>query len=111
VSYGAEQEPLPVFGHVPAPLTWTAKQLTSLRYGVDWDATDYLDDTRWLRVPTLVLHGSDDTTVPLRTSEELRANRPDRVTLVVVPGAEHVESWNVDPTAYDEAVARFLRMM
>lgn len=111
VSYGAEQEPLPLFGHVPAPLTWTAKQLTSLRFGVDWAATDYLDDTGWLRVPALVLHGSDDTTVPLRTSEELRDDRPDRVSLVVVPGAEHVESWNVDPAAYDGAVAGFLRSL
>jgi hypothetical protein len=111
VSYGAEQEPLPLFGHVPAPLTWTAKQLTALRYGVDWAATDYLDDTGWLDAPALVIHGSDDTTVPLRTSEALRASRPDRVTLVVVPGAEHVESWNVDPQAYDEAVARFLRRL
>ncbi len=111
VSYGAEQEPLPLFGHVPAPLTWTAKQLTALRYGVDWAATDYLDDTGWLDAPALVIHGSDDTTVPLRTSEALRASRPDRVTLVVVPGAEHVESWNVDPQAYDEEVARFLRRL
>jgi pimeloyl-ACP methyl ester carboxylesterase len=111
VSYGAEQEPLPLFGHVPAPLTWTAKQLTALRYGVDWAATDYLDDTAWLDVPALVIHGSDDTTVPLRTSQQLKASRPDQVTLTVVPGAEHVESWNVDPRAYDEAVTRFLRRL
>ena len=65
VSYGAEQEPLPMLGHVPAPLTWTAKQFTSLRYGVDWAATDYLDDPGWLTVPTLVVHGADDSTVPL----------------------------------------------
>ena len=109
VSYGAEQEPLPVLGHVPAPLTWTAKQFTSLRYGVDWNATDYLDDTSWLDVPALVVHGSADTTVPLRTSEQLKASRPGLVSLVVVPQAEHVESWNVDPDAYDEVVARFLR--
>jgi pimeloyl-ACP methyl ester carboxylesterase len=108
VSYGAEQEPLPGFGHVPAPLTWTAKQLAALRYGVDWAGTDYLDDTGWLDVPALVIHGTDDSTVPLRTSEALRASRPDQVTLTVVPGAEHVESWNVDPRAYDDEVAGFL---
>ncbi len=111
VSYGAEQEPLPLFGHVPTPLTWTAKQLTSLRYDVDWDTTDYLDDPSWLDVPALVFHGDGDTTVPLRTSERLRAERPDQVTLRVVPGAEHVESWNVDPAEYDALVARFLRRL
>jgi pimeloyl-ACP methyl ester carboxylesterase len=109
VSYGAEQEPLPVLGHVPAPLTWTAKQFTSLRYGVDWATTDYLDDPGWLTVPALVFHGAADSTVPLRTSEQLEASHPDLVTLQVVPGAEHVESWNVDPATYDAEVARFLR--
>lgn len=111
VSYGAEQEPLPVLGHVPAPLTWTAKQLSALRYGVDWSATDYLDDPGWLTVPALVIHGAADSTVPLRTSERLAASRPDLVTLEVVPHAEHVESWNVDPAAYDAEVARFLRRL
>ena len=108
VAYGAEQEPLPVFGHVPTPLTWTAKQIASLRYDVDWAATDYLDDTSWLDVPALVIHGSDDSTVPLRTSEQLAASAPDRVSLTVVPDAEHVEAWNVDPAAYDEELSRFL---
>jgi hypothetical protein len=108
VTYGAEQEPLPLFGHVPAPLTWTAKQIAALRYDVDWSGTDYLDDTSWLDVPALVIHGSDDTTVPLRTSRTLLASRPHQVSLTVVPGAQHVESWNVDPEAYDEEVASFL---
>jgi fermentation-respiration switch protein FrsA (DUF1100 family) len=61
-----------------------------------------------LTTPSLVIHGTDDSTVPLRTSEALRASRPDQVTLTVVPGAEHVESWNVDPRAYDDEVAGFL---
>ena len=107
VSYGAEQEPLPLFGHVPAPLTWTAKQISALRYDVDWAATDYLEDTSWLEVPALVVHGYDDGTVPLRTSEALRDGN-DRVDLVVVPGAGHVESWNVDPASYDGRLRRFL---
>lgn len=111
VSYGAEQEPLPVLGHVPAPLTWTAKQISALRYDVDWAATDYLDDPGWLTVPALVFHGTADSTVPLRTSERLEASHPDLVTLEVVPRAEHVESWNVDPAAYDAEVARFLRRL
>lgn len=108
VSYGAEQEPLPLFGHVPAPLTWTAKRITAVRYDVDWAATDYLDDASWLDVPALVIHGEDDLTVPLRTSEELRDANPGLVDLVTVPDAGHVESWNVDPAAYDARLASFL---
>lgn len=111
VSHGAEQEPLPLFGHVPAPLTWTAKQISAMRYDVDWAATDYLDDPAWLEVPALVFHGADDRTVPLRTSVALRAERPDLVDLVTVPGAGHVESWNAGPSEYDARLADFLALL
>jgi hypothetical protein len=30
------------------------------------------------------------------------------VTLVLTQGAGHVESWNVDPSAYDRQLAAFL---
>ena len=93
---------------MPAPLTWTAKRVASVRYGVDWSATDYLDDTSWLDVPTLVFHGAEDDTVPLRTSEALREAHPDLVALEVVAGAAHVGSWNVDPQRYDARLSPFL---
>ena len=112
VSYGAEQEPLPLFGHVPAPLTWTAKQLTALRYGVDWAATDYLDDTGWLDAPALVIHGSDDTTVPLRTSEAAQGEpaRPGHPGGGAGRRARRVVERR-PRQAYDEEVARFLRRL
>lgn len=110
IAYGASQSDLPVVGlPVPGVLTWSATQIARLRYGSDWYNASYLDDTSWLTVPTLVLHGSDDQTVPVSTSRQLAQERPDDVTLVVTPGAGHVESWNVDPTAYDAALTSFLQ--
>lgn len=111
VSYGASQEPLPLFGHVPAPLTWTAKQLTALRFGVDWSAVDYLEDTSWVTVPTVTVHGTDDKTVPVTVSERLRAQEPDLVTFEPFDGAGHVASWNSDPQRYDALLADFLRRL
>ena len=57
---------------------------------------DYLPGS-WLHVPALVVHGVDDDTVPISTSDQFRAAHPGRVAEVRVPGAGHVESWNVDP--------------
>ncbi len=108
VSYGASQRALPVFGHVPEPLTWTAKQITALRYDVDWSELDYLDDSSWLDVPTLVVHGSADSTVPVTLSEQLARAHPDEVDLMVVPDAGHVASWNTDAQRYDTALTTFL---
>lgn len=108
VSYGASQEPLPVLGHVPEPLTWTAKQITRLRFGIDWSAVDYLDDTSWVTVPTLTVHGTDDETVPVSTSERLRDEQPDLVTYESFDGAGHAACWNSDPDRYDALLADFL---
>lgn len=109
VDYGAAQRPLPVFGHVPGALTWTAKRITTLRYGVDWAAVDYADDSAWVDVPTLVFHGTGDRTVPITGSRRVAAAHPGLVHLVAVRGAGHVASWNAGPSAYDARLIRFLR--
>ena len=92
---------------LPSTLTWSAEELASLRYGVDWGATDYTSDPDWVRGPVLIMHGTRDDTVPVATSEELSHKSSD-VTLDEVRGANHVESWNVDPEAYDQTVTDFL---
>ncbi|MEU9189145.1 alpha/beta fold hydrolase [Streptomyces sp. NPDC048484] len=61
-----------------------------------------------LTVPTLVLHGPDDTVAPWGPARRLAARRPDLVTLHTVHGAPHGAMWNADPTAYEEVLRRFL---
>ena len=94
---------------LPSPLTWTAKQLAAMRYDVHWDELDYLADTSWVRTPTLIFHGTDDGTAPLADSRALARAHPDLVRLVPFRHADHVASWNADPTRYDHAMVAFLR--
>lgn len=108
VRFGAEQLDLPLPGPAREALTWTALHLASVRFDIDWGAVDYLDRSSWLSVPTLLFHGTADTTVPIATSRELAADHPDLVTLVELPGVEHVRSWNHGPEAYDTAIGSFL---
>ncbi|KQX81793.1 alpha/beta fold hydrolase [Streptomyces sp. Root1310] len=61
-----------------------------------------------LRVPTLILHGPDDTVAPWGASRRLADLRPELVTLHTVPHAPHGAMWNPDPAAYEEALRRFL---
>ena len=100
VAQGADQLGLP--GAAPV-----AERVASWRYGVGFDAVDYLPGT-WLDVPALVFHGTADATVPVALSDELAAAHPDLVREVRVPGAGHVQSWNADPGAYERAEAQFL---
>jgi pimeloyl-ACP methyl ester carboxylesterase len=93
---------------VPTPVIKAAEQIATWRYGVDWAATDYLDDTSWVRVPTLVLQGAQDPKVPMSIATDLKGAQPDLVTLQVFPTAQHAESWNADREAYTQVVRSFL---
>ncbi|WP_425246594.1 alpha/beta hydrolase family protein [Streptomyces sp. NEAU-NA10] len=66
------------------------------------------DETTDLSVPTLIIHGPDDTVAPWTTTRLLAARRPDLITLHPVPRAPHAAMWNADPDAYEEALRRFL---
>lgn len=108
VDLGASNESLPLVGlPLPQSLTDVAKWIAGWRYGVDWKGLNYLAQADRIRVPILVFHGAVDQSVPPQTSRELAAGRPN-VTLVVVPRADHLDSWNLDPAAYDVAVRAFL---
>ncbi|MEV5605373.1 hypothetical protein AB0L33_28425 [Streptomyces sp. NPDC052299] len=61
-----------------------------------------------LHVPTLVLHGPDDTLAPWIHSRRLAAARPDLVSLHTVDRAPHAAMWNADPARYEETLRRFL---
>jgi len=110
VEFQAKDESLPLVGlPIPGTLISAAEWFTARRYGLDWDYLDYLDRADELDQPILLFHGTEDETVPIATSEELAERRPDLVRdFVVVEGAGHVESWNVDPDGYLDHVVAFL---
>ena len=107
VDFGASQERL---AGVPLPFTLTsaAKFFAALRIDINWRGFDYLERSEALSMPVLVVHGSEDMTVPVETSRRLAESRSDVVRLVVVEGAGHVESYNVDPASYRLQVLDFL---
>jgi pimeloyl-ACP methyl ester carboxylesterase len=107
IDYGAKQIVVSGQSAVPPTVTWVAKRLASIRFGVDWGALDYNDDTDWADVPTLVFHGDADLTVPVEVSRDF-AERDSDVTYVEAEGVGHVENWNPDPAAYESTVADFL---
>ncbi len=105
VDWGAEQR------GVPGVLTTAAKWVADRRFGIDWTGMDYLARADELQVPILLIHGDEDDTVPISTSEQLAEARPDIVTFVRVPGAPHTSSWNVNPARYEQAVSDFLDLL
>ncbi|WP_377268836.1 alpha/beta hydrolase family protein [Peterkaempfera sp. SMS 1(5)a] len=93
---------------VPAALAELGVRAAEGRSGVDVDALDRLSRGDSLHVPTLLVHGPDDTVTSAAAAERLAGSREDLVTLHTVPGAEHTAMWNADPRGYEEALRRFL---
>lgn len=60
------------------------------------------------KVPILLIHGTADHFVPIGMSREIRAARPDMVTLVEIDGAPHGLSYLQDYDAYSGAVIEFM---
>jgi uncharacterized protein len=108
VDHGASRQTLPLIGlPLPQSLTAVAKWIAGWRYGVDWGSLDYLDGVAKLRAPILLFQGTADKTVPAATSDQL-ARTAGNVTYVRVAGADHLDSWNLEPARYDRAVQAFV---
>ncbi len=108
VDLGASRQTLPLVGlALPQSLTVVAKWIAGWRYGVDWRSLDYLRGAAKLQAPILLFQGTADIRVPVATSDELARIAGD-VTYVRVAGANHLDSWNLDPARYDVAVQAFV---
>jgi pimeloyl-ACP methyl ester carboxylesterase len=108
VDYQVRRHITPVIGRFASPLVWLAERIARARFGVDWSAIAYLDETTWLKVPALVIHGDDDIRVPVSISAALKELRPSLTDFEVFPGAGHLESWNIDRARYTSLVRSFL---
>ena len=95
--------------HLPGVVVPITKFISSFRAGgIDWSALDQVKHAGEFGVPILLFHGDRDQTVPVESSDSFAEARPDLVTYRRVRGAGHLESWNIDPEDYREAVERFL---
>ena len=110
IDEAAEDDRLPLVGlPIPESLEDAAKLLVAWRYGIAYSEIDYTDMQGLIDVPLLVFQGSTDRTVPERVNDRLMdGGAGDAGDYVVVPGADHVLSWNLDPEAYEQRITDFV---
>ena len=92
----------------PGAVVTLGKRIATRRFGVHWHRLSYGEVLRGITVPVLLLHGEDDTDVPIHSSDAAAREHAHIITYHRVPGAGHVRSWNVDPHGYEKALADFL---
>ena len=96
---------------LPPGLTPFATSATRLRIGIDFDRFDLRRRPPAVRPPTLIVHSTEDTLVPVQPSRALAAVAPSldwSIEYLEVPDVEHTAAWNADPEAYEQAVVTFL---
>jgi len=97
--------------HLPPALTEITTRVAGRRIGMDFDRFDLRAHPPAVRPPTLLVHTTGDSAVPVQPSRALAAAAPELgwpMTYLEVPDAEHTAAWNADPAAYEDAVTRFL---
>jgi uncharacterized protein len=102
LSFNAKEMGLPSF--LADPVEWTI----DLRIKPDWGSLDALRHPGDFHLPILLFHGLQDEVVPISSSDAFARELSSWVTYYRVPYAGHVESWNVDPSAYARRVSAFL---
>jgi uncharacterized protein len=97
---------------VPGPITDLAEQIAAWRLGLaNLDQVNQVNPGADFKVRTLLFQGTADTSVPPSANTALARARPDLVTYVQVPGAEHTQSWNSNPSAYTAKLRAFLSVL
>jgi dipeptidyl aminopeptidase/acylaminoacyl peptidase len=77
--------------HIPyRPVGWLVLHYIERTIGHRFDAIAPLNTIRNVRCPVLLVHGSEDRSVPVSDAEAIHAQRAHRrVELLTLPGAEH----------------------
>jgi uncharacterized protein len=93
---------------LPGPVTAVAEWLVGTRLGTGLDRFDWVSRAGELRRPVLLVHSDADGYVPDGPSRALARARPDLVTFLDIPGADHTRGWNVDPQRYTAGLEAWL---
>lgn len=82
-------------------------RLVGLPERIPLGAFDWIARAAELTTPTLILHGAQDDSVPIRLSQALQDRRPDLVVLETFDGG-HTLSWNSNPNRWHHTVTTWL---
>lgn len=96
--------------HIPPhPIIDMTSLVAKIRAGFSFKDVDCIQAVKRSTTPTLFIHGTDDTFVPARMLDELYENANCEKQKLLVDGAVHANSANVEPELYWSTVDNFLK--
>jgi fermentation-respiration switch protein FrsA (DUF1100 family) len=87
-----------------------AEAMLNVRWPIQWIMSqkfDSIDKIVGVRMPVLLVHGTDDHYIPPRFSEELYAEALEPKKLLLIPGGSHNNSMRVGSAEYRKALQEF----
>jgi fermentation-respiration switch protein FrsA (DUF1100 family) len=84
-------------------------RISQRRAGFSFAEASALEQVKKITVPTLFIHGEEDTFVPFRMVYPLYEACPAPKELFVVPGAGHGAAYSVAGREYEERIRSFLK--
>lgn len=95
---------------LPAPpLVALTDIVNRLRYGYRFNAVRPVDAVSAIAPrPLLLIHGTDDTVIPVQHAYDLAARLPGKTTLWVLPGVQHCGAYFADREEYVRRVTTFI---
>ncbi|KAA0948688.1 alpha/beta hydrolase [Sporosarcina sp. ANT_H38] len=95
--------------HLPAfPLLDSTSVLTKIRAGYSFREASVLNAVKKTDVPILYIHGESDTFVPTKMAENLYQHTSSDAEIMLVPNANHGESFALDEDKYKRTMDQFL---
>ncbi|WP_027108192.1 alpha/beta hydrolase [Lacticigenium naphthae] len=95
--------------HLPAfPIIPLTSALTKIRSGYFFREAAPLKQIKKNKLPTLFIHGEEDSFVPVHMSKKLYAANPSSKELHLFPEAKHAESYVSDKKRYKAIVESFI---
>lgn len=91
----------------PAMLSKPGKDFAKLRAGIDFGRITTRPGS--IKHETLIVHNSNDTSVPQAASKRVAQAQPSTVTFVDFGSGGHIRAWNHDPARYESLVTNFLQ--
>lgn len=97
-----------LFGLPEFPVMQAANTMSNLRAGYDLYEASAVDQIRQSKLPTLFIHGDEDTFVPYEMLDEVYNAASTEKEKLVIEGAGHGEAEKVNPELYWNTIWGFL---
>ena len=95
-------------GRLPGWMIDIVSLCAKLRYGYSYGEMRPVDCLAENQVPICFIHGAEDTFIPPRHSEEMKAATKGYSELHIIDGASHAQSVLVNPGGYKKIVELFI---